>query len=215
MMSGAANLETGVTSGKPPSSFEHGAGKAKIWQAVAAPKPTPERITDRMRILGVDPGLINTGYGIIDIGSSKPKVIEGGVVRTASKDPLEERLHTIFRAVEEVIAELKPDAMAIEDLHSRPRFAKTAIMMGHARGVVVMAAGAAGIPVFNYQPNRAKSIVTGAGHAPKDQVMRAVASHLGDEQVAKNEHVADAFAIALCHAIISGSPAVAAAAGGR
>ncbi len=165
-----------------------------------------------MRILGVDPGLVNTGYGVIDTGSDRPQVIEGGVVRTSSKTPLEERLHTIFQAVQEVITELRPDAMAIEDLHSQPRFAKTAIMMGHARGVIVMAAGAAGIPVFNYQPNRAKSIVTGAGHAPKDQVMRAVAAHLLDDSVTKNEHVADAFAIALCHAIISGSPAVAAVA---
>ncbi len=164
-----------------------------------------------MRILGVDPGLINTGYGVLDSGEARPKVVEGGVVRTSSKAPLEERLHTIFQSMQEVITDLQPDAMAIEDLHSHPKFAKTAIMMGHARGVVVMAAGAAGIPVFNYQPNRAKSIVCGAGHAPKDQVMRAVASHLRDEQVTKNEHVADAFAIALCHAIISGSPAVAAA----
>ena len=83
-------------------------------------------------------------------------------------------------------------------------------MMGHARGVVVLAAGVAGIPVFDYQPNRAKSVVTGTGHAPKDQVMRAVALHLGDDQVAVNEHVADAFAIALCHAIVSSSPAGAA-----
>ncbi len=168
-----------------------------------------------MRILGVDPGLVNTGYGVIDTAHPRPLVVEGGVVRTLSKTPLEERLHTIFQAVEEVIAELKPDAMAIEDLHSHPKFAKTAIMMGHARGVVVMAAGAAGIPVFDYQPNRAKSVVTGAGHAPKDQVMRAVASHLRDDTVTKNEHVADAFAIALCHAIITSSPAVAAIAASR
>ncbi len=155
-----------------------------------------------MRILGVDPGLINTGYGVLNT--------EGGVIRTLSKDPLEERLHTIFQAMQEVIADHSPDAMAIEDLHSHPQYVKTAIMMGHARGVVVMAAGAAGIPVFDYQPNRAKSIVTGAGHAPKDQVMRAIASHLHSDDVAENEHVADAFAIALCHAIISSSPAVAA-----
>ena len=163
-----------------------------------------------MRILGVDPGLINTGYGVIDTGGSKPQVVEGGVVRTASKTPLAERLHIIFQAMQDVITEHRPEVMAIEDLHSHPRFAKTAIMMGHARGVVVLAAGAAGIPVFDYQPNRAKSVVTGAGHAPKDQVMRAVALHLGDDQVATNEHVADAFAIALCHAIIASSPAVAA-----
>jgi crossover junction endodeoxyribonuclease RuvC len=163
-----------------------------------------------MRILGVDPGLNNTGYGVIDTGDGRPRVVEGGVVRTSASAPLEQRLHTIFKGLQDVIAETKPDAMAIEDLHSQPKFVKTAIMMGHARGVVVMAAGAAGVPVFDYQPNRAKSVVSGAGHAPKDQVMRAVASQLGDEAVASNEHVADAFAIALCHAIISSSPAYAA-----
>ena len=168
-----------------------------------------------MRIIGVDPGLINTGYGVIDTGASRPQIVEGGVVRTKSGEPLEERLHTIFESVCEVISELKPDAMAIEDLHSQPKFAKTAILMGHARGVVVMAAGKAGIPVFNYQPNRAKSIVSGAGHAPKEQVMRAVAAHLGDEGVTANEHVADAFAIALCHAIMASSPAVEAIAASR
>ena len=163
-----------------------------------------------MRILGVDPGLNNTGYGVIDAGDGKPRIVEGGVVRTPSSAPLEERLHTIFQGLQAVIAETKPDAMAIEDLHSHPKFVKTAIMMGHARGVVVMAAGAAGIPVYDYQPNRAKSVIAGAGHAPKSQMMRAVAAQLGDEAVASNEHVADAFAIALCHAIMSSSPAVAA-----
>jgi crossover junction endodeoxyribonuclease RuvC len=163
-----------------------------------------------MRILGVDPGLINTGYGIVDTGGSKPRAVEGGVVRTISKTPLAERLSIIFQDMQDVISEHHPEVMAIEDLHSHPKFTKTAIMMGHARGVVVLAAGVAGIPVFDYQPNRAKSVVTGAGHAPKDQVMRAVALHLGDDQAAANEHVADAFAIALCHAIVSSSPAVAA-----
>jgi crossover junction endodeoxyribonuclease RuvC len=163
-----------------------------------------------MRILGVDPGLINTGYGVIETSGSSPKVVEGGVVRTKSSTPLAERLNTIYQALQEVISELRPEVMAIEDLHSSPRFAKTAIMMGHARGVVVLAAGTAGIPVFDYQPNRAKSVVSGAGHAPKDQVKRSVAMHLGDEGAAKNEHVADAFAIALCHAIVSSSPAVSA-----
>lgn len=168
-----------------------------------------------MRILGVDPGLINTGYGVIDTDGSRTVVVEGGVVRTASSAPLAERLHNIYSSLIEVIGELKPEAMAIEDLHSHPRFARTAIMMGHARGVIVLAAGASRIPVFDYQPNRAKSIVTGAGHAGKDQVMRAVAAHLGDDDLARNEHVADAFAIALCHAIMASSSAVAAVAKAR
>ena len=168
-----------------------------------------------MRIIGVDPGLNNTGYGVIETSGPEPRIVEGGVVRTQPSDPLEERLHTIFQHISAVLAEMRPGAMAIEDLHSRPRFAKTAILMGHARGVVVMAAGAAGIPVYDYQPTRAKNVVTGSGKAPKDQVMRAVASRLGDNGVTRNEHLADAFAIALCHAIISGSPAAVAAAASK
>ncbi len=160
-----------------------------------------------MRIAGIDPGLVNTGYAIIDDVDGSQRAVEGGVIRTASAEPLERRLHTIYSNIREVFAEFKPDVMAIEDLHSRARFVKTAILMGHARGVVVMAAGEAGIPVFDYQPTRAKNIVTGSGRADKDQVKQAVAAHLRSPDIGKNEHVADAFSIALCHAIMAGSSA--------
>jgi crossover junction endodeoxyribonuclease RuvC len=95
--------------------------------------------------------------------------------------------------------------MAVEDLHSRYRNLKTAIIMGHARGVVVLAAGEAGIPVFHYQPTQAKNLVTGSGRADKEQVQRAVAVHLRLPGL-NNEHVADAFSIAICHAMMSDSP---------
>ena len=163
-----------------------------------------------LRIIGVDPGLVNTGYGVIDVAGGDPVVVEGGVIRTKSSDPLERRLHEIFTSITGVLDQHRPACMAIEDLHSNPRFAKTAILMGHARGVLVLAAGAAGIPVFDYAPTRAKNVVTGSGRAPKEQVMLAVAAHLREPAVTKNEHVADAFAIALCHAIMSSSPAYAA-----
>jgi len=102
--------------------------------------------------------------------------------------------------------EFKPEAVAVEDLHSR--FAKTALLLGHARGVVVMAAGEAGLPVFNYQPTRAKNLVTGSGRADKEQMKQAIAAHLGTPDAAKNEHVADAFSIAIAHAIMAGSSAL-------
>ena len=161
-----------------------------------------------MRILGIDPGLTNTGYGVIDIIDREYRPVEGGVVRTKSGVPMEQRLFKIYSAIREVIAEFKPEAVAIEDLHSHARFVKTAILLGHARGVAVMAAGEAELPVFNYQPTRAKNIVTGSGRADKEQIRLAVAAHLNSADAAKNEHVADAFSIAICHAIMADSPAL-------
>ena len=161
-----------------------------------------------MKILGIDPGLTNTGYGLIEVRERSYSTIEGGVVRTKADVPMEQRLFTIYSAIRDVISEFRPDAVAIEDLHSHARFVKTAILLGHARGVAVMAAGEADVPVFNYQPTRAKNLVTGSGRASKDQIKQAVAAHLGTPDAAKNEHVADAFSIAICHAIMSDSPAM-------
>ena len=161
-----------------------------------------------LRILGIDPGLTNTGYGLIEVDGQDYTVVEGGVVRTKSGVPMEQRLFMIYSAIRDVIQEFNPHAVAIEDLHSHARFVKTAILLGHARGVAVMAAGEADVPVFNYQPTRAKNIVTGSGRADKEQVKAAVSAHLRAPDVAKNEHVADAFSIAICHAIMAGSPAV-------
>ena len=161
-----------------------------------------------MRILGIDPGLTNTGYGLIEVDRQDYTVVEGGVVRTKSGVPMEQRLFIIYSAIRDVIQEFNPHAVAIEDLHSHARFVKTAILLGHARGVAVMAAGEAGVPVFNYQPTRAKNIVTGSGRAGKEQIKAAVSAHLRAPDAAKNEHVADALSIAICHAIMAGSPAV-------
>jgi crossover junction endodeoxyribonuclease RuvC len=121
---------------------------------------------------------------------------------------MEKRLFAIYKVIRDVIQEFKPDAVAIEDLHAR--FAKTALLLGQARGVAVMAAGEADLPMFGYQPTRAKNLVTGSGRADKEQMKLAIAAHLGDPDAAKNEHVADAFSIAIAHAIMSGSSAVAA-----
>jgi crossover junction endodeoxyribonuclease RuvC len=159
-----------------------------------------------LRILGIDPGLTNTGYGVIDVNARGFEAVEGGVVRTKSDEPMEQRLVRIYTVIRDVIQEFKPEVVAVEDLHSR--FAKTALLLGHARGVVVMAAGEAGLPVFNYQPTRAKNLVTGSGRADKAQIKQAVAAHLGNQDAAKNEHVADAFSIAICHAIMAGSSAL-------
>lgn len=162
-----------------------------------------------LRILGIDPGLTSTGYGLIDVVGRDFKAVEGGVVRTKSDQPMEQRLYSIYSVIRDVIAEFKPDEVAVEDLHAR--FAKTALLLGHARGVAVMAAGEAKIPVFDYQPTRAKNLVTGSGRADKEQMKQAIVMHLPNSpDVIKNEHVADAFSIAIAHGVMLGSSAVAA-----
>ena len=158
-----------------------------------------------MKILGVDPSLSNTGYGLLDVNGKKLFPIEGGVIKTKNIDPLEIRLSIIVENFNDLLLKFSPDCLAVEDLHSRPRFAKTSILMGHARGVIIMSAGLNKIPVYDYQPTRAKNVVTGSGRADKTQVMNSVAKILNNKNLLKNEHVADAFSIAICHSIVANS----------
>ena len=158
-----------------------------------------------MKILGVDPSLSNTGYGLLDVNGKKLIPLEGGVIKTKTNDSLEIRLSIIFENFNDLLLKFSPDCLAVEDLHSRPRFAKTSILMGHARGVIIMSAGLNKIPVYDYQPTRAKNVVTGSGRADKTQVMNSVAKILNNKNLLKNEHVADAFSIAICHSIIADS----------
>lgn len=160
--------------------------------------------SEHTRIIGIDPGLSITGYGVLESdGRGTVKMVEGGVIRTKSEDDLEERLLVIHSEISEVISEFSPDVMAIEDLHSRYRNLKTAIIMGHARGVAVLAAGEAGIKVHNYQATRVKSVVTGSGRADKGQMLAAVRMHLRLGDGLKQPDVADALGIAICHVQIS------------
>ena len=158
-----------------------------------------------MKILGVDPSLSNTGYGLLYIEGIKLKPIEGGVIKTKSSDLLEVRLSIIIKEFSLLLDRFKPDVLAVEDLHSRPKFPKTSILMGHARGVILASAGINNIKVYNYQPTQAKNLVTGSGRADKKQVMLAVSKLLNNDNLLKNEHVADAFSIAICHSIMSQS----------
>ena len=131
-----------------------------------------------MIILGVDPSLSNTGYGLLESINNKLRPIEGGVIKTASSDPLSKRLAIISKEFIQIIDNFSPDVIAVEDLHSRPKFAKTSILMGHARGVILSSAGVRDIEVFDYQPTQAKNIVTGSGRADKKQVMLSVSKIL-------------------------------------
>jgi crossover junction endodeoxyribonuclease RuvC len=162
-----------------------------------------------MRILGIDPGLNRTGYGVIDSSGSRSgqqAAVEGGVCKSRQSDPLEERILAIYSDVCEVLDEFKPQVMAIEQIHSRYEFPKTAILMGHVRGAVYLAAGERGVPVVDYAPTRVKNVLTGSGHASKDQMQRSVAAQLGLSEPPHPDDVADAFALAICHALVSDAP---------
>lgn len=152
-----------------------------------------------MRILGIDPGLNITGYGIIEENGEILTVHEAGVVRTDTKEAMEKRLLDIGRDVQTVIEQFKPDAIAIEELYSHYKHPRTAIIMGHARGIVFMKAAEANVKVFPYSSTKVKNALTGNGRASKRQVQQMICSTLNLTRVPEPPDVADALAVALCH----------------
>ncbi len=156
-----------------------------------------------MRILGIDPGLNTTGYGVLEITQREPQLIEAGVVRSKSKGSLAERVQEIHDGVTDVIAALHPDVMALEKLYSHYDRPTTAILMGHARGVICLAAASAGIKVNDYAATQVKKTLTGNGRAPKTQMQQAIARELGLSNIPEPADVADALAIAFCHHCVS------------
>ena len=151
----------------------------------------------QLRILGIDPGLNITGYGVIDAGQGR--VVEAGVIRMGSRQSTEVRLCELFDGVVDVIESLNPDCMAVEDLYSHYERPKTAIIMGHARGVILLAAKQRGLTVNSYAATKVKSVTTGNGRASKSQMQMAVCRQLNLPTVPDPPDVADALAIALCH----------------
>ena len=152
-----------------------------------------------MRILGVDQGLNTAGYGVLDLDGPRLHLVEAGVVRGVARGSLERRVREIYEGFVHVVDELKPDAMALEQLYAHYKRPTTAILMGHARGVIVLAAAQAKIPVENYAPTQVKKTLTGNGRAPKSQVQLAIQQQLGLRTLPSPPDVADALAIALCH----------------
>ncbi len=152
-----------------------------------------------MRILGVDPGLIATGYSVLETNGDSVAVIEAGVVRTDSSQPLEQRLCELGNELEAILKQFEPDGVAVEELYSHYGHPRTAIIMGHARGVVFLKAAEAGKPVYPYAATRIKKSLTGNGRASKRQVQLMVQSTLGLATVPEPPDTADAIAAALCH----------------
>jgi crossover junction endodeoxyribonuclease RuvC len=159
-----------------------------------------------MRILGIDPGLVATGYGVIDITDGlRLDCRAAGVIRPTGKD-LALRLSQIYQQLTEVLQECIPDAMAMEDLFSTYSHPKTAILMGHARGVIYLAAALRAVPVTSYAPTEVKRAVTSNGHASKEQVQQMVQRLLSLPSLPTPDHVSDALAMAITHAFRERSP---------
>lgn len=164
----------------------------------------------KRRILGVDPGLLVTGYGVVEEATSGVTICEAGVIRAATGgvgDKLARRLNDIFASLGEVLDQFRPKVVAVEQLYAHYAHPRTAILMAHARGVIFLAAAQRGIPVVSYNATRVKKTVTGSGRASKDQVQRTIQREFGLAKPPEPADVADALAVALCHFHIQRSAA--------
>ncbi len=152
-----------------------------------------------MRILGIDPGVAIVGYGVIEYERNIFKVVDYGKITTPAHIPLPKRLKMVYDSATALIGTFKPDVVAIEELFFNTNV-KTAIAVGHARGVLVLAAENAGIPIAEYTPLQIKQAVAGYGRADKNQVQQMVKMFLKLNEIPKPDDTADALAVAICHA---------------
>lgn len=150
-----------------------------------------------MLVLGIDPGTASTGYGLVFAEGSRLAAVRAGVISTRPGIALERRLADIHVRVGELLDEHRPAALAVEELYFGANV-RTALAVGQARGVVLLAAGQRGIPVRSYTPQQVKGAVCGSGSAAKDQVGRMVARLLALDAVPTPDHAADALAVAIC-----------------
>jgi crossover junction endodeoxyribonuclease RuvC len=150
-------------------------------------------------VLGIDPGLANTGYGVVVRRGAGLLALDGGVIHTRAELAQELRLAEIHAAVDALLHEHEPDAVALEELYFGQNV-RTAFAVGQARGAVLLAAGQHGVPCAGYTPQQVKGAVCGSGRAEKDQVARMVQALLGLPEPPRPDHAADALAVAVCHA---------------
>jgi len=152
------------------------------------------------RILGIDPGLRVTGYGVIERAAGRPVVREAGVIRAGTDNgDMAARVRAVHEGVVEIIEQFCPQAVAVEQLYAHYKHPRTAILMGHARGVIFLAAAQYDVPVVSYSATRIKKTITGSGRASKEQVQRTIQRELGLAELPEPPDVADALAAALCH----------------
>jgi crossover junction endodeoxyribonuclease RuvC len=149
-------------------------------------------------IIGIDPGLAATGYGIIKTGNNKQRHIVHGTIRTGPEEDLEKRLLTIYRELTEILEHYKPTEAGVETIYFAKNI-KTAIPVAHARGAILVALAAGGVLLKEYTPLQIKQAVVGRGRAEKSQVQQMVRYLLALEKIPSPDHAADALAVAVCH----------------
>jgi crossover junction endodeoxyribonuclease RuvC len=147
--------------------------------------------------MGVDPGLVDTGFGVLEADGRGFTVIDAGVVSTVAGQSLEARLNAIHGAVHRLMADRAPGLVVVEDLYTEYKFPRTAVLMGHARGVIYLAARQLGVTVLALSPSEVKRAITGNGAAGKAQMQRGVQTLLGLKELPRPSHVADALGLAL------------------
>lgn len=155
-----------------------------------------------MRILGIDPALTVTGYGVIDYKDNKLSLVEAGIIRTFPRQKLPQRLDKIYQGITGLIFDTKPEVMVLEKLYAHYRHPTTAFLLGQARGVICLASAKNDIPLFEYAATRVRKALIGKGQAAKYQVQRMVATLLKLKQLPKYSDVTDALALAIAHSYI-------------
>lgn len=155
-----------------------------------------------MRVVGIDPGLRITGYAAVDLppGAAEPRLVEAGVVRLDARASVPVRLRALHEELGQLLDELRPGRVAVEQVFAHAAHVRTAIVMGHGRGVVLLAAALRDLPVDELAPAEVKKAVTGKGQASKQQVQRAVMHQFSLRTLPEPPDVADAIAIAACAA---------------
>jgi crossover junction endodeoxyribonuclease RuvC len=155
-----------------------------------------------MRVLGIDPGLNRTGYAVLERADTAIRIVEAGIISPSkSRHPadLANRLKVLYDELTELIEQTNPQALAVEQLFSHYKHPRTAILMGHARGIILLSAAQHDMTVHHYMPTQVKSRITGSGRASKEQMQYAILKQLHLPQLPEPHDVADALAIALCH----------------
>src|SRR5438132_14407125 len=150
-----------------------------------------------MRVLGIDPGLNTTGYGIVEQAEAGLRIVEAGTVVSRREKLLPDRILASYTGIAEVLREFAPDGMALEDLYTEYKFPRTALLMAHVRGAVCLAAAQAPVPVWSFAAREVKNAVVGYGNASKEQVQAMVQRLFGLDQRPKPHDVADALALAV------------------
>jgi len=151
-----------------------------------------------MRILGIDPGLQVCGYACLETNQDTDKLIEAGILRTSSGSTIEAKLNQIAEDIESLLKRFRPETVAVEELYSHYTHPRTAILMGHARGVILQRCAQAAIEVRSFSATRIKKSITGNGRASKEQVQKTIQTILSLPQLPEPSDVADAIAAALC-----------------